>query len=229
MNCEKLHNALALKDQEIKERKENTIRCFDIVKDWALEKLISKSIENEFKSRVSLYEGEVYDYLLKEIGIDVSNLRYDPYLSLYSRGKGEIEYSSPYSRKVLRLDKESEEYRKYVMEIIGKGQEQSENLDRFKKKFDHVLFWDLIDSHILRHGFSTYKMKNIWGQTVTMKYYYVTTRRKLEKSCCPNGKKGSPQYRVDGEPNMTAQDIFAIAIIVIIFIVAALFIFGGLK
>lgn len=229
MNCEKLHNALALKDQEIKERKENTIRCFELVKDWALEKVIEEAIKNELKSSVSLYEGEVYGFLLKEMGIDVSNLYYDISWSLYSRGKANINYTGYYTGKLLNLNKKTEDYVKHAMESRSKEMEQYENLDKFKQKFDCSLFWNLIDNHILRHGFKTEVIKNIWGQRVARNGCYITTRNKLEKACCPDGKKRSPQYRVDGEPSMTAKDIFAIALIVIIFVVAALFIFGGLK
>jgi len=230
MNCEKLHNALALKDQEIKERKENTIRCFEIVKAWALDKVVEGTIKNEFKSSVCLYEGEVYGYLLKEIGVDVSNLHYDISWSLYSRDKANINYTGYYIGKMfLGIDEKNEEYRKHIIESRSKEIEQYENLDKFKQRFDCSLFWNLIDNHILRHGFKTEVIKNIWGQRVVRNGCYITTRSKLEKACCPAGKKESPQYRVDGEPNMTAQYIFAISIIVVIFAIAALFIFGGLK
>lgn len=222
MNCEKLHNALALKDQEIKERKENTIRCFEIVKDWALDKLIQDIIEKEFDGYVSLHEIQVYENLFKKIDVDVSKLHFDFTYPSFECGKAPPAFL-PFRSSLIGLYSINDR-----AENIDKW-EQYEEFNKFTNKFDHVLFWRLLDAHILRNGFDTRVFKTLRGRKVVDKHTYVTTRSKLEKACCPDSKKGSSQYRVDGEPNMTAQDIFAIAVIVVIFAIAALFIFGGLK
>lgn len=212
MKCNKLHSALAIKDQEIKERKENTVAAFNLVKDWALDKVIQESIDKEFKSSVSLYEETVYDYLFDKLNIDVSKLYYDTSWGLLFEKNPPL-YTSP-----LRHYPMSTEDRTI---ILDEEINQMEQLERYTKKFDHKLFWNLLDDHILRNGFKTRKMKNLWNQTVTCEYEYVTTRTALERACCPSSERKECSNQLSG------QDMFAVVILAVIVLIIIIFWIGG--
>lgn len=203
MNCEELKKALDTKDQEVQARKENTIRCFELVKDFCLDKVIKETIDKEFKESVYLYEGEVYGNLLNKIGIDVSCLSYDFAICMYRTGKQDINYK--FKTGGVNHISTCEDYLNYIDQIVKKEIEQYQKVEEFKEKFDHVLFWKMIDNHILSNGFKHEYNRND---------FYVITRRKLERICCG----GKIEEDRDDTPLQLKLISFGLIVIILLFL-----------
>lgn len=209
MNCEQLHSALAAKDQEIKERKENTIEAFNKVKDWALDYLIKDAINSEFKGDVYIPEYKIYPEVLKSFEISTKGLKIEHY-SLSCDAYPMI-YSISSWVFVDAPDRE---------EVVSNAQKNLKDVNKFIDKFDHSLFWELLNKHILSNGFKTQTRETLRGKIVNVDYHYTTTRRALENACCPPVEV----QEVFDESNDAT--VAWVSFVVIILILAIVFIFG---
>lgn len=215
MKCNELKAKLASKDAEVKERTENTIKCFELVKDFVVDKLIEDHIKDEFDGSGSyIYPKDVYDELFKKIDLDVSKLRWDSGFNFLAYDLSRIQYE-PF----LFLHHFSLEDRKTI-DCMKEEIEQSEKLLEFKKNFDGELFKKLIIDHVLKFGFKHKWIENVWGQQVKTDGFIVS-RSFLEKKCCSEQVK---PFDGDGELNdnlVGAVVIVAICILAFIYFVLA--------
>lgn len=208
MKCNELKAKLASKDAEVKERTENTIKCFELVKDFVVDKLIQEHIDDEFNGDGAyIYPKDVYDELFKKIGIDTSELYWH---SIYwSFDLSRIEYKQ---RSFIRF---------IVLKEIDPNHDpveikQDEELSKFKIKFDGELFKKLIINHVLKFGFKHKYITNLWGQRVKTNSFTIS-RSLLEKKCCSNQVK---PFDGDGELN---DNLIGAVVIVLICIIAFIY------
>lgn len=215
MKCNELKAKLASKDAEVKERTENTIKCFELVKDFVIDKLIEDHIKGEFDGSGSyIYPKDVYDELFKKIDLDVSKLRWDSGFIFLAYDLSRIQYE-PF----LFLHHFSLEDSKTI-DCMKEEIEQSEKLLEFKKNFNGELFKKLIIDHVLSFGFKHKYITNIWNQRVKTDRF-VISRSFLEKKCCSEQAK---PFDGDGELNdnlIGAVVIVAICILAFIYFALA--------
>lgn len=215
MKCNELKAKLASKDAEVKERTENTIKCFELVKDFVVDKLIEDHIKDEFDGRGSyIIPKVVYDELFSKLGLDFSELHWDSRYFFSAFDLSAINYEPFLSSYRFNLD--SGEIADHAKEEI----KQSEDMLRFKENFDGELFKKLIIDHVLKFGFKHKWIENVWGQQVKTDRF-VISRSFLEKKCCSEQVK---PFDGDGELNdnlIGAVVIVAICILAFIYFILA--------
>lgn len=177
MKCNDLKERLDRKDAEVKSRTENTIKCFELVKDFVIDKLIEDHIECEFNGSGSyIYPRHVYDELFSKIGLEVSELKWDWRLSFREFDLSLIRYDRISSFLYINSDDE-------VSDRMKEEIKQSEDMLRFRENFDGKSFEKLIINHVLSFGFNYRYVENIWGKQVKTDSF-VISRSDLEKKCC---------------------------------------------
>lgn len=215
MKCNELKAKLASKDAEVKERTENTIKCFDLVKDFVVDKLIENHIKDEFDDRGSyIYPKDAYDELFKKIDLDVSKLQWGYRYFFLGFDLSRIQYEPFLFLHQFNLEDSK------TIDCMKEEIEQSEKLSEFKKNFDGELFKKLIINHVLKFGFKHKWIENVWGQQVKTDRF-VISRSFLEKKCCSEQAK---PFDGDGELNdnlIGAVVIVAICILAFIYFILA--------
>ena len=215
MKCNELKAKLASKDAEVKERTENTIKCFELVKDFVVDKLIEDHIKDEFDDRgYYIHPKDVYDELFKKIDLDVSKLKWHSMFSFNAFDLSIIQYG-PFLF-LHQFDLEADEAADFMKEEL----KQHEDLGEFKKNFDGELFKKLIIDHVLKFGFKHKWIENVWGQQVKTDRFIIS-RSFLEKKCCSEQVK---PFDGDGELNdnlIGAVVIVAICILAFIYFILA--------
>lgn len=215
MRCNELKAKLASKDAEVKERTKNTIKCFELVKDFVIDKLIEDHIKDEFDGSGSyIYPKDVYDELFKKIDLNVSKLRWD-YMSVFRGFDLSVIKYEPFLF-LHQFDLEADGAADSMKEEL----KQHEDLEKFKKNFDGELFKKLIIDHVLKFGFKHKWIENVWGQQVKTDRF-VISRSFLEKKCCSEQVK---PFDGDGELNdnlIGAVVIVAICILAFIYFILA--------
>lgn len=213
MRCNELKAKLAIKDAEVKERTKNTIKCFELVKDFVIDKLIEDHIKDEFDDRgYYIRPKDVYDELFKKIDLDVSKLECRSMFVFNAFDLSIIQYEPFLFLHHFSLDDSK------TIDCMKEEIEQSEKLSEFKKNFDGELFKKLIINHVLKFGFKHKWIENVWGQQVKTDRF-VVSRSFLEKKCCSEQVK---PFNGDGELNdnlIGAVVIVAICILTFIYFI----------
>lgn len=208
MKCNELKAKLASKDAEVKERTENTIKCFELVKDFVVDKLIQEHIDDEFNGDGAyICPQDVYTELFSKLEIDTSELYW--HSTSYHYDLSSIEFKKRSFVKFIVLKEIDPNHN--PVEI-----KQDEELSKFKIKFDGELFKKLIIDHVLKFGFKHKWIENIRGQQVKTNRFIIS-RSFLEKKCCSEQVK---PFDGDGELN---DNLIGAVIIVTICILAFIY------
>jgi len=214
MNCEELKKQLAEKDAQVKARTENTIKCFNLIKDWIVDDLIKRTIDDEFIEHGQLiYAKCVYREMFKKLDIDVSKL-YWYEASIHTNN--DLEYMS-YITKGLAMMWSSDGRRGgYDCEDI-ESVNQYEAVRSFMENFDAKLFKHLIFKHVRDFGFWSESITNRWGEKRKSNFLKIS-RERLENKCCGNPKVEDEQR--ESSENIWSGILVVIAIAIIAFVYA---------
>jgi len=207
MNCEELKKQLLEKDAQVKARTENTIKCFELIKDWVVDDLVKRTIDDEFsKCGHLLYSKDIYENLFSVLNIDTSLLRWD-----YMR-------ESFWSRCIIEeIYFCNDSYAYQELDDYEKADIQMKNVSTFKVNFDRGLFEKLIVKHIRSFGFENKVIKNIHGQKVTTNFF-VISRERLENKCCVNPKMEDDKR--ESSENIWSGILVLVAVAIIAFVYA---------
>lgn len=206
MKCEDLKELLNSRDERNKTTRENTIECFNLIKDFVIDDFIKQSIDSNFCKDGHYIDGvKIYRKLFEIKGVDSQNVRS---WGLTMDWQDELRFIDPTTRIYLEGDQKTgfEEAVDAMREVF--------------EYFDRELFKNLVENHLRSHGFRKVKTENFRGNMVETKRFYAS-RSTIEKICCPDAK--TSQTDVDEEKNSGV--IFAVVIMVMVLIAASFIIF----
>lgn len=206
MKCEDLKELLNSRDERNKRTRENTIECFEQVKDFIVDYMIQKSINSNFcKSGHYINGRKIYRKLFEIKGINASIVRF---YGLVMDWHDEFKFIDPTTRMCLDKDQNNE------------LREAEDALYSMFEYFDRELFKNLVENHLKSYGFRNVKIKNLRGNMVETDALYAS-RSTIEKICCSDAK---PSQAEDNE-EMNSGIIFAVVILVIILMALSFIIF----
>lgn len=181
------------------------------MKDWIIDDLIKRSIEDEFKGHGLHLSGiEIYREMFSRLGIDISLLSWDFRHNLigYNTIIGSIDFDDCYHHSQFAV-KPSDEDTKRI--------EQQSAVYKFKMNFDVSLFEKLVLKQIYKTGFKKKVITNIHGQKVELNSF-VISRERLENKCCGNPEVEDEQRK--SSENIWSGILVVIAIAIIAFVYA---------
>lgn len=208
MKCEDLKELLNSRDERNKITRENTIECFDLIKDFVIDDFIRESIDSNFCQSGHYISGaKIYRKLFEIKEIDSSKI--------FSRWFS-LDWSNEfYVIKTKRWTVLSDAY--------DDGSSDAENqVEEFFEYFDRELFKNLVENHLRSYGFRNVKIKNLRGNMVETDAFYAS-RSTIEKTCCADTK---PSQAEDNE-EMNNGVIFAVVIMVMVLIATLILIYEG--
>ena len=173
MKCDKVIEKIHLKEVKIEEIKNNTIGCFNLIKDFTIDRCIEQSIDCEFnKNGIKIDMESIYRELFKKIDIDISKLHWSEMYWLYRR-----------KCAFLTLSLSAATVHMYFIEENNEEKLQYSVVDDFNKTIDSKLFNSLIINHILNYGFNPVFSSTIHGNKYHTGNFYIS-KKSLEKRCC---------------------------------------------
>lgn len=206
MNCEDLRELLNSRDERNKITRENTIECFNLIKDFVIDDFIKKSIDSNFCDSGHYIDGvKIYRKLFEMKGI---NSKYIGSCYLTFDWQDEFRFIDRTTKIHLDGDQKTES-EKAVDAING-----------IFEYFDRELFKNLVENHLKLCGFRKAKIKNLRGRLVESNAFYAS-KSTIENICCPDAKTN----RVDASKENRTGIIFSVAIIAMALIIAIFIMF----
>jgi len=208
MKCEELKELLNSRDERNKTTRENTIECFNLIKDFVIDAFIKKSIDSNFcQSGHDINGREIYRKLFEIKGIDSSKI--------FSRWFSPYWYNEFYVIKTKRWSPPTDD--------CNNGSCDAENqVEEFFEHFDRELFKNLVENHLRSYGFRKVKIKNLRGNMVETDAFYAS-RSTIEKACCPDAKTNRTEVGQEKNEGI----ICAVVVLVIILMALGFFIYLG--
>lgn len=206
MKCEDLKELLNSRDERNKITRENTIECFNLIKDFVIDDFIKESIDSNFCQSGHYIDGaKVYRKLFEIKGIDSSKI--------FSRWFSFDWSNEFYVIKTKRWSPPSEDY-------DDCSHDAENQVEEFFENFDRELFKNLVENHLRASGFRNVKIRNLRGNMVETDAFYAS-RSTIEKACCHQAKPSRTE--LDEEKNNGV--VFAVVIMVMVLIAASFIIF----